>query len=283
MVTTFLRLWILIKRPPFIYVIFNFIIVYILLSSTFSLHLKFYKRPKPSPSSSSSPNPQPKTKLKHVDFDDTTSYSLASSSLEGDRDTWWCQIVDDDDHGGEERETASLEQVPKGGGEKIVDDGSEERETALFELPKAAGEKIVDGGEEGIETASFQEVKRGVEEEQGGEGDDTLDATWEAIMEAKRKGSGPQLKKSDTWTAGNEKGRLGREKIAAELKKWQTFRGAIEERENSRGGGGWRRVEADHDELKKRADAFISRFTHDIRLQRLESDQRFLEMINRGI
>lgn len=274
MIATFIRLWIMIKRPPFIYVVFNFIIVYILLSSTVSLHLRFYRKPK----SSSLSNSQHETTMESVDVDETAS----SGVVEVDRDTWWCQIVDgEDDDNGDERGTTSLE--GQRGGEKIVDNGDETKTTSFeVELPKTESEEV--------ETASFQEVKEGVDGGGECEVEDTLDATWEAIMEAKRKGSGPQLTKSDTWSAGNKKGRLGREKIAAELKKWQTFNKVVGEKENrvggSSGGGGWRRMEvmvSDHDELKKRADAFISRFTHDIRLQRLESDQRFLEIMNRGL
>lgn len=142
-----------------------------------------------------------------------------------------------------------------------------------------------------MEKKNVEMDERGVEEE----GEDTLDATWKAIMEANSKGQRVPLKKSDTWSSGDRggggglksaKGKVGR--LQMELKKWQTFRveGGGEERQNKGGDrGGWRRMEVvvtDHEELKNRADAFIARFTNDMRIQRLESDQRFLEMINRG-
>uniref|UniRef100_A0A803MP63 Uncharacterized protein n=1 Tax=Chenopodium quinoa TaxID=63459 RepID=A0A803MP63_CHEQI len=127
-----------------------------------------------------------------------------------------------------------------------------------------------------------------------------------AIMESKGLGSMPQLRKSDTWSCGDgggeerekEKGEirgLSKYRVSGKLKKWQSFREMVERKTNiggDSGGGdgrekpGWRSMDVAltfHDEFKKRADAFIARFTHDIRLQRLESDQRFLEMINRGL
>ncbi|GAB4827603.1 hypothetical protein Ancab_034486 [Ancistrocladus abbreviatus] len=109
---------------------------------------------------------------------------------------------------------------------------------------------------------------------------DTLEATWKAIMAGKEKETRRQLRKSDTWsvaplptamveTAGGRK----------ELKKFETFR------EGRGGEGGVRRMEVvlSQDELNRRADAFISKFRGDIWLQRQESDQRFMEMINRGL
>ena len=136
--------------------------------------------------------------------------------------------------------------------------------------------------------------KKVVEKEE----DNSLEATWEAIMGSKEKGSGPHLKKSETWSSGDKKkGGLSKYRVKVELKKWHSFRDMIERRNNYDGlqtpheksthGRAWSSMEMAaltfHDEFKKRADAFIARFTHDIRLQRLESHQRFLDTINRAL
>ena len=188
---------------------------------------------------------------------------------------WWCQVIND----GEDEKTASL-QVLEGGLRKVVGDTEDGKTMASSEeTPRGVVGSCEEDNKENI-------VINRVDEEEEGREEDTLDATWQAIMEAKNKGSGPQLKKSGTWTSGDRRG--GKEKSGrcqVELKKWQTFKGGRRERENG-GVRGWRKMEmvvTDHDELKKRADAFIARFTHDIQLQRLHSYQRFMEMINRGL
>ncbi|XP_054824355.1 uncharacterized protein LOC129322213 [Prosopis cineraria] len=112
--------------------------------------------------------------------------------------------------------------------------------------------------------------------------DDTLDATWRAIMEGQGKTKTPQLKKSDTWGARIEKAEPFRENedgeddlvawARKELKKSETFNDTASLR---------RDISMTPEELNRRADAFIQNFINQMRLQRLESDQRFMEMVNR--
>ncbi|KMT03767.1 hypothetical protein BVRB_8g189150 [Beta vulgaris subsp. vulgaris] len=262
LVSKSLHLWILIKRRKFIYVLLNFIIISILVSSSSltphvtNFFLKLWKKSKTQKSQIVVP---------HSD-DDT-----------------WCLFTFTQ-----------------------MDD---------YEIDETASFTVVEDEVERSKELSYGDAERIIVEEK--EEEDDLDATWKAIMESKEKESGPHLKKSDTWSCGDgvdEKkkevnggmmGGLSKYKVG-ELKKWQSFRDMVEMRENigsdrggrggdggdsggdSGGGGerGWRSVEVAltfHDEFKKRADNFIAQFTHDIHLQRLESDQRFLEMINRGL
>ncbi|XP_028756594.1 uncharacterized protein LOC114715856 [Neltuma alba] len=121
--------------------------------------------------------------------------------------------------------------------------------------------------------------------------DDSLDGTWRAIMEGQRKTATPMLKKSDTWTAtirkaepllvrGNGKaeddgGGDDDDDPAAwakkELRKSETFNDTASLR---------REKSMSPEELYKRAEAFIKNFNHQMRLQRLESYQRFMELVN---
>lgn len=117
-------------------------------------------------------------------------------------------------------------------------------------------------------------------------GDDTLEATWRAIMEGQGKTMRPQLKKSDTWGARiakaepfkrNGEGGGDDDPVAwaqKELKKSDTFNDRASLR---------REKSMSPEELNRRAEAFIKQFNNQMKLQRLESYQRFREMVNRGV
>lgn len=123
--------------------------------------------------------------------------------------------------------------------------------------------------------------------------DDSLDATWNAIMEAQGKPVTRQLKKSDTWDVPPRVGRIeAAEKndgvggggcddgdpvawARRELRKADTF--------NDRGSLNRGDKSMSQDELKRRAEAFIKKINYEMRLERLESQQRLMEMVNGGV
>ncbi|CAB4281610.1 unnamed protein product [Prunus armeniaca] len=146
-----------------------------------------------------------------------------------------------------------------------------------------------------------------------GEHINTLDTTWKAIMEGQGKAVGRHLKKSDTWdtpprltqlalTRNKLKGGLDHQVqlhhsnldgddddndddghgeddavtwARQELKKSDTFSDRVSLR---------REKSMTQEELNQRAEAFIKKFNNDMRLQRLESDQRrFREIVNGGL
>ncbi|BFG33295.1 hypothetical protein CerSpe_195690 [Prunus speciosa] len=147
-----------------------------------------------------------------------------------------------------------------------------------------------------------------------GEDINTLDTTWKTIMEGQGKAIGKHLKKSDTWdtpprltelalTRTKFKGGLDHQLqldhsnldgdddddnddyghgeddavtwARRELKKSDTFSDRVSLR---------REKSMTQEELNQRAEAFIKKFNNDMRLQRLESDQRrFREIVNGGL
>ncbi|WOH03284.1 hypothetical protein DCAR_0622739 [Daucus carota subsp. sativus] len=104
---------------------------------------------------------------------------------------------------------------------------------------------------------------------------DTMEATWEAIIEAGKLPEKKQLKKTETWNAPPVVMPVAGRK---EMRKYETFNESVLGRQR---GGLQRDMSIGQAELNHRIEAFISKFNKDMRLQRQESEQRFLEMINR--
>lgn len=123
-----------------------------------------------------------------------------------------------------------------------------------------------------------------------GDGSDTLDDTWTAIMEGHGKLLTRQLKKSDTWNAPPcvEPKPMAAASARRELRKSETFNegsstataSASASASSGLGGGGLRReIPLGQDELNQRVEAFI----HNFRLQRQESHRKqYVAMLNRG-
>ncbi|XP_019443269.1 PREDICTED: uncharacterized protein LOC109347709 isoform X2 [Lupinus angustifolius] len=113
--------------------------------------------------------------------------------------------------------------------------------------------------------------------------DDSMEATWRAIMEGQGNNMKPKLKKSDTWGARITKAEPFTENgdvddhvtwAEKELKKSETFNDRVSLRRDK---------SISQEELNRRAEEFIKKFNNQMKLQRLESHQRFLDMVNHGI
>ncbi|KAM0949737.1 hypothetical protein DsansV1_C05g0055721 [Dioscorea sansibarensis] len=120
-----------------------------------------------------------------------------------------------------------------------------------------------------------------VEQEQSSDGscvtdeslvNETMDATWKAIVEAAASPARPQLRKSETWERTDRA-------PATEVARDPVFRHSATFKESS----GWRGREVPvmgHEELDQRFEAFIRMNREEMRLQREESNKRYLEMVN---
>jgi hypothetical protein len=251
--STLPRLWISLRSwlsPPYIYIIVNFIIITIVASSTF-------QHPNHHHSSSSPTNAKPVAAATAADQSHNEDEINSSEDPPANSNAIPATTNIDDSH------------------ETIWDDIIQQHEERLVEdtnLPNASPE--TSPGEKGD-----------VEDE-----DDSLDATWNAIMEAQGRPVTRQLKKSDTWDVPPRVGIIeAAEKNDGvggddgdpvawdrrELRKADTFndRGSLKRMDKS----------MSQDELKQRTEAFIKKINYKMRLERLESEQRLMQTVNGGV
>ncbi|XP_057810233.1 uncharacterized protein LOC131024710 [Salvia miltiorrhiza] len=123
-----------------------------------------------------------------------------------------------------------------------------------------------------VDSNSEPSLSRG-DHEREAEGDDTMDSTWQTIVEGRSK----KLTKSESVPP---RSRVEEHQHRKELRKLETFNDGASIR---RLGGLRRDPSLDVDEFNRQVEAFINKFNRDMRLQRQESDQRFLDMIKRGL
>jgi len=118
---------------------------------------------------------------------------------------------------------------------------------------------------------------------------DTLEATWKAITEGRGPPLTRQLRKSETMESVH---RGDATEAAASHDSSppppSVFRKSARNRTDDLPQGPelalelWKEPSPSQDELNRRVEAFISKMNNDIKLQREESMDRYMEMVNRG-
>ncbi|CAO2842711.1 unnamed protein product [Amaranthus hypochondriacus] len=116
---------------------------------------------------------------------------------------------------------------------------------------------------------------------------DTLESTWKAITEGRHIPLNRHLKKSDTWEHQDRQIDLLNDPspFPTAVKKSETLH---EQRTNYVSPPVTstklkKEPSLSQDELNRRVEAFIHKFNEDMRLQRQQSMQQFMEMINRAV
>ncbi|KAI3718832.1 hypothetical protein L6452_19717 [Arctium lappa] len=122
---------------------------------------------------------------------------------------------------------------------------------------------------------------------------ETMESTWKMITDGRHVPLTRHLRKSDTFGNVHHDHRSDDSPAAAKtkvVKKSETFKDRTNfENQNhypnpSPASGGKLRKEGSmsHDELNRRVEAFIKKFNDDMKLQRQESLNQYMEMVNRG-
>ncbi|KAK7327958.1 hypothetical protein VNO77_22051 [Canavalia gladiata] len=109
---------------------------------------------------------------------------------------------------------------------------------------------------------------------------ETLENTWKAITEGRSMPLSRHMKKCDTW---QNRGNAGPHE--ATVNKSETFndRTNLQRNQASMSVGRLRKEPSlSQDELNRRVEAFIHKFNEEMRLQRQQSLEQYMQMINRG-
>ncbi|XP_008777616.2 uncharacterized protein LOC103697522 [Phoenix dactylifera] len=112
---------------------------------------------------------------------------------------------------------------------------------------------------------------------------ETLESTWRTITDGRPVPLARHLKKSDTWETHGRSLR-DEQSPAPLMRKSETFNDSSPSPSSSSSSRGRLRKEPSlgQDDLNRRVEAFIKKFNEEMRLQRQESFNHYLEMINRG-
>ncbi|XP_075500129.1 uncharacterized protein LOC142538716 [Primulina tabacum] len=287
------------SSPLYIYLGINFMIVLIAVSSTFhgqendhrDLNIKInlvddlddagiLESPPPSPPrappqniASTTPPPPPQnitTKRKCTKLINTVKKETFSDGGLGS------------DVHGVEKPLNSLDSVPPDSVYSIM----EGNQVTTPPAPLEKGKDITYVEEKSVDTDNQINDTENEEE-------DSIEATWNAITGGgTRKPKKRQLKKSETWDVPplntTAMHRLDSEEILPttprwkELRKSETFNDAVSV--TRRGGLIRRDPSMTLEEFNQQVEAFIKKFNNDMRLQRQESNKRFLDVVNnRGL
>lgn len=119
---------------------------------------------------------------------------------------------------------------------------------------------------------------------------ETLESTWKTITDGRPMPLTRHLRKSDTWEnhPAHTTNALDSQDHS-KMTKSETFSDCVIRKRNSSmlsRSSGPGKLKKDpslsQDELNKRVEAFITKFNEDMRLQRQESLNQYMEMIHRG-
>lgn len=289
-----LRSWL---TPPYLYVIINFIIITIVASSRF--HYKVDELVLEEPVKIQAdyvlvPEYMPVVELKspvHVQTEvvmmntetDQVYQDEEASIVVVDKEEAEIVMVDNE-------EEAKIVMVDSKEEDELVNSSSLDEipsRTASMEIPmeyafskekppvsaRFGHRKIAKTNQEGGKSLKVIKPKR----------QDTFENTWKMITEGRPMPLARHLKKSDTWETHHSHSEPA---PPEEMKKSESFSNHSDVSTaltRSQGSGKLKKEPSlSQDDLNRRVEAFINKFNEEMRLQRLESLNRYKEMMNHG-
>ncbi|XP_027338854.1 uncharacterized protein LOC113852707 isoform X2 [Abrus precatorius] len=240
-------------KPPYLYVILNAIIISIVASSRFN-HSSAEPNHPPEPT----PPPPPVHVIPEPPLLEMKAVLVNGSDA----------VEEAEDEGDEEEK-------------KVIDEGMTLMRTDSTEIAP----EYLYPDEKPLVSARFGHRKPPKASYEGGRAlrvvakvkrHETLENTWKAITEGRSMPLSRHMKKCDTWQSGGNAG-----PPEATVNKCETFNDGS--KTVSASAARLRREPSlSQDELNRRVEAFIHKFNEEMRLQRQQSLEQYMQMINRG-
>ncbi|OWM88682.1 uncharacterized protein LOC116212884 [Punica granatum] len=303
----FLLSWL---RPPYLYLLLNFIIVSIVASSKFQHKVEEAEAPLVYPATAPPPVEPVKVsgdvRMEYAPYSAVNAPAAWSGAVYDER-SGKVSVSDPEDvlGGGAEAEASASDTEAK----KVNDDDEVVevlRPVAVPESNDSTDFSFMNLNEKAEEkkppaSARFPARKSLKSSPEAGKAlgvskpkrQDTLESTWKAITDGRTMPLTRHLRKSDTWDARPRRNDENAPPPPPQprMKKSETFsdRSGVADNSSSPslsrspGSGKLRREPSlSQDELNRRVEAFIKKFNEEMRLQRQESLNQYQEMIRRG-
>ncbi|KAE8707515.1 hypothetical protein F3Y22_tig00110383pilonHSYRG00099 [Hibiscus syriacus] len=280
-------------KPPYLYVIINGIIITIAASSRFNINNS-------GKDQTEQIQPQPKIS---VDQRPVEKYNKKSG--------WEYDVVESSvflykqNHRGKEVETMTLE-VEDENNAAVEDDRNGDDEFVMSKSERIPPSKTNSSEiplhalfpQEKLALSSrFGHQKHAKANPQGGRAlrvakqkrHETLENTWKMIMEKKAMPLSRHLQKSDTWENQGRNINMEASADSTVMKKSEMFRDRtyyellpVQVSSSLTSGKPRKEPSLSQEELNRRAEAFIQKFNDEIRLQKQESLDQYMKMVNGG-
>ncbi|KAG2677929.1 hypothetical protein I3760_12G119100 [Carya illinoinensis] len=269
-------------RPPYLYIVINFIIVSIVASSKLQQKHDDLEPDMPV-------GQPPPTKVFEIVEDDSVIYGdgvvLSEYGYVGQKvSTSEAQVVDTEGVWGrvDQKKAVSDEmlanrgdvagELERGGSLEVLFSSNEREKPPIS--AKFAHRKPLKANPEAEKALRVSKPKR----------QETLENTWKMITEGRSMPLTRHLKKSDTWDSYARRDQPADENTPPKMKKSEIFtdRSATSLSPSPGSGRLRRQPSPSQDELNRRVEAFIKKFNEEMRLQRQESLNQYHEMIRRG-
>ncbi|KAF5812046.1 hypothetical protein HanXRQr2_Chr04g0188271 [Helianthus annuus] len=277
--------------PPYLYVVVNGIIITIVASSRFQLHYNHHRHDDHIETTDDLPSESPPLLIQPVAYEIETPAVVYETE---DRETEGSLVVYEVEPPAIDIETVPVNDLDEAEDKFVISKAKLQsdlsfpvREMPLVSSRFAHQRRLSKANPEGVKSLRVSKPRK----------HETLESTWKMITDGRHIPLNRHLRKSDAFENHHHNHHAppsdayDGEQVAdyTVMDKLETSHDrqnhrVVSSRNQLPPSGGKLRKEGSlsHDELNRRVEAFIKKFNDEMRLQRQESLQRYMDMINRG-